>query len=484
MSAFSLSVGDPLPAPTAPDALADIEGGEPNLIPLAAAQAPLRLEFASWPNSLPSPALPETLTLYWDGLPVARKVWTAAIAPDDHFIMAPLAQLVNGPHLIHYVLVIFNGSTGISASTTLTIDKTAPVLAPSDGIVFPSEVIANGVTARYLEAHDDRLTADVPRYNDPRPGDTLVWFWDKTSGERNEAGTRTLALLDIGKPLTVTFTGDLIRTSGDGPRHAYYEVRDRAGNLSPLSRAVTVEAAATPIPRDLPWPDVLGAVGAGESISLAPEKAAFGATVIVPDQADILPDEALWVQWAEPGQLGFYRTATPDPAGTRHYRVPKEYVAPQIGKQLTVNYEAKGPVSTVISAVRQLTVLRLDPARLPLIQIEGHSGASLSLASIPAQGLPLRLATWPLMATTQRVSIRVSGVAATGQPVETIVMDRHPVTDAELTSGISARVARNFMAALKFDAAFTIMVFVSFDQGVTWPPVPNFPIKDDVVLVA
>lgn len=276
----------------------------------------------------------------------------------------------------------------------------------------------------------------------------------------------------------------MIRASGDGPRHAYYEVRDRAGNQTPVSSSVTVESAATPVPRTLPWPDVKDAVGSGERITLAPERAASGASVIVPDAADIFPDETVWAQWAEPGQLGFYRTATPDPAGSRRYTIPKDYIAPFIGKQIAVSYEAKGPTSIVTSSIRQLQVLALDSDRLPIIQIEGFTGTTLSLATIPADGLPLILEPWILMATTQRVRIILSGVAANGQAAETVVIDNHPVSQAELVSGIAAKVVRHFMAGLKLDSTFTISVYVSFDQGVTWPNYPNFPLNNNVMLVA
>jgi hypothetical protein len=229
---------------------------------------------------------------------------------------------------------------------------------------------------------------------------------------------------------------------------------------------------------------VKDAAGAGEHITLAPEKAASGCVIIVPDTADIFPDETIWAQWAEPGELGFYRTSTPEPAGSRRYTVPTDYVAPFISKQLKVSYEAKGPNSTVPSRVRELEVLALDSDRLPIIQIVGLTGTSLSLASIPADGLALHLRNWALIATTQRVKIMVSGVAADGQATETVVIDNHPVSQAELVSGVSANVIRHFMAGLRLNSTFTISVYVSFDQGVTWPSYPNFPLNNNVMLVA
>lgn len=209
-----------------------------------------------------------------------------------------------------------------------------------------------------------------------------------------------------------------------------------------------------------------------------------GRTVIVPDTAYVYPDETIWVQWGEPGALGAYRTSTDTPANSRRFVVPKEFVAPHVGKTVAVRYDVTGPVTSLTSAIRQLKVLMIENGRLPIIQIEGLVGSRLSLASIPSSGVPLLLGTWVLMATTQRVRIEVTGLTSTGQPARTLVADNRPITDAELATGVRAAIDRHFMTGLKLEATFTLNVYVSFDAGSTWPPVPNFPSNQSITLVA
>lgn len=481
MSTFSPGADNLLPPPTAPDALPDIPGGATNLIPVSATTAPLRIEFPMWHNSLPSPENPERLVLHW-GKASFSKEWTAPVAADDLFIMVPVAALADGVFAAHYVVTIHTGNPAGSEPLTVTIDKTAPVLAASERLIFPTEIISNGVTASYLAAHGDKVMADLPRYGEPGAGDEITWYWDSTPDSHEEVDTWSLVEDDTSKPFAIAFEGSMIRSRGDGPRRAYYRVRDRAGNLSPYAEAVTLQTRV--VVRDLDWPDVEHATGSGEQITLAPERAAAGATVIVPDTAIIYPDETIWVQWGEQDTSGSYRTSTPASPGSRRYVIPKEYVAAHIGGRLPVTYDVTGPSTSYPSAIRRLQVLALDPARLPLIQVVGQVGSRLSLASIPASGLPLALGTWTLMATTQWVRIRITGVNTTGQPVEQVVMDNHPVTSSDLISGIRASVVKSFMAGLKLDTRFSLQVFVSFNEGVTWPTTPNFPVNDDITLVA
>lgn len=478
--------------PRVMDALSDIPGGEENLLPLAAIQAPLRVDFDMWPFSQPSPDTPERVRLFWDGSEVAEKSWTASIDPNDLYVTVPLHVLDEGRHVLYYDLLIYNGVESPSGSLFITIDKTRPVLASSDErLIFAAEVIANGVTDYYLQTHNDEVLAELPAYDAVKPGDTLTWFWDRTPFDRDQAGSRDLVLADTGKPLLIAFGGEMIRARGDGPRYVYYQVRDRAGNDSPDARPVTLTIAATPAPRDLPWPVVEPATGAGERVTLEPEKTDSGVWVVVPDQATVQPDEVIWVQWAQVGQLGSYRTSKPQPVDSRRYLIPKEHVAPHIGKQLPVSYEVIGPTGTFPSDTRQLQVLPLNLRYLPVIQCQNLSGGNLSLASIPGTGARLTLGTWTLIATTQRVRINVSGVSSsTGAPLELKVVDSHAITNNEVIVGIGAAsnivVPKNFMSQLRLGTPFSIKVYVSFDEGQTWPvpAVPNFPRNDSITLIA
>jgi len=464
-------------------ALPDIEDGETNLLPVSATLRDLKVTFEMWTDSYPE-LNPETLTLFWDGGYLAEKTWYAPIDPDDLFLMVPQSRLGEGEHVIYYNVAIFNGENLDSEPLTITIDKTRPLLNLNEQLLFPPDIISGGVTDQYLEDNGEVL-AEIPEYREIKPGDILTWFWDRSPSSREEVAYKTLSADDIGKPLTISFGEDMIRRRDDGDRYAYYRIEDRAGNPSDYALPVTLKVAATPVSRDYPWPDIDKSQGSNQLVELVPEAVALGATVIVQD-VEMKPGEVLWVQWGEPGELGAYRTSTPTSGDNHRYAIPSEHIGPHIGAQLPVRYEAVGAGGTFPSQVRLVAVQKLNTDQLPTIRCEGVLGGDLSLKRIPDSGVPLTLETWTLMATTQRVRIDVTGINAASQPVQRTVLNNHAVTAMELINGIKATAPKTFMAELKLDNKFSLKVYVSFDEGKTWPPLfaPNFPINDEIRLIA
>lgn len=478
--------------PIVEDLLPDLPdgSGEKNLLRASAAQADLKVIFPMWVNSDPAQGR-ETLWLFWDTQEVGKKYWDVPVTPDTLFLMVPRSHLGDGEHVIQYAVKIYNGSPALSSEPlTITIDTQAPVLnVGNERLSFPPEIITNGVTAQYLEDHGDNVEAVIPDYDAIKPGDVLTWYWDQSVGSREEAGSHTLTQLDMGKPLTATFDGDMIVRRGDGDRYAYYQIRDRAGNQSLHALPVTLAVSVAPTPRDYEWPDIERASGSGERVTLMPEVADSGATVIVPD-FPLNPGEVIWVQWAELGQFGAYRTATPTPAGSRRYLIPRDYVAPHIDTRITVRYDVVEASSNPHpSQVRQLQIYALDKNTLPALSCEGVMGGNLRLQDIPLSGAKLKMARWPLIATSQRVKIVVTGVDNAGNAIEHVAVASHPVTTDELTAGIGSTgnitANRDFMSRLKHNTPFTMLVYVSFDEGVTWPPegLPNFPRYNKVSMV-
>ncbi|KFE51378.1 hypothetical protein [Pseudomonas syringae] len=470
-----------LPPPYVKQVLPDIEGGEANLLPVSAAQADLEVWFPMFPIVNPGTA-EEKLTLYWDGSLAAERSWHGAVAPDTLFVVVPQNLLRQGEHEIYYHFISYNAAEVDSSPYSITIDTMEPVLNTSnERLIFPAEIISNGVTAQYLQNHGNKVEAVIPNYAPIKPGDVLTWFWDRAAGSREEAGSYTLKLLDMGKPLTATFDGDMIVRRGDGDRYAYYQIRDRAGNPSHHASPVILDVSVAPISRDYEWPDIERASGSGERVTLVPEVADSGGTVIVPD-FPLNPGEVIWVQWAELGQFGAYRTATPTPTGSRRYLIPRDYVAPHIDRQITVRYDVVEASSNPHpSQVRQLQIGPLDKDTLPSLSCEGVMAGILRLQDIPLGGAKLKMARWPLIATSQRVKIVVTGVDNAGDEIEHVAVTSHPVTADELTAGIGSTgnitASRDFMSRLMHNTPFSMLVYVSFDEGVTWPPegLPNFP---------
>ncbi|WP_166367096.1 hypothetical protein [Pseudomonas akapageensis] len=455
--------------------LADIEGGEPNLVHRDDLSPNLRVEIPMWPNSNPSDSYPEHLTLYRDNALVETKTWTAPVPDDERFFLVPP---IDGRQVLRYHVLGFNGEGSDSESLTITIDLVAPVLGGEEGLLdFDDEVDRDGVTARYLELHDDLLLATAPTYNRPEPGDKITWCWDRQPFANEYVDETVLTLADMNQPLVIGFTGDMIRDRGDGQRYAHYQIEDRAGNKSTRSRPVTLPVAAAPVPRVLPWPDVELAAGTGEEIVLDPWEARNGVVVIVPQAAVIHPGEGVTVQWAEPGSTGAHRTT--QETGARRYAIPADKIAAHIGKTIPVYYEVTAGQANLPSDRRRLRMGQMAANRFPNAQCNGLSGGNLRLSTVEDSGARLTVVRWVLMTTDHRVTIKVTGISGQNVPMEHTALREHRVTTAELTSGIGGQgtvlVPKSFLSQLKRNQQFQVTVTVSFDNGATWPPVPNFP---------
>lgn len=461
--------------------LPDIAGGEPNLLPVSALDEPLHVEVPMWKNSIPTPGSPERVWLFWNETEIAVREFTAPVTPQDRIFHVEDRHSHEGTHQIRYEVMTFNGGMADSHVLEITVDTTKPTFASGQGmLVFPPDVIADGITGEYLDLHDN-VMATVPVYTTPKAGDTLTWFWDETRDENRQVGARVLAQADIGNPIEIGFRSDMIRESGDGTRLARYRVKDRAGNLGDFAGYATLEVDSQMRPRELGWPAVKEATGSGETMTLAPGDAYEGITVEIPDTADIRPDDKeVSVQWGEPGKVGAYRTTVPITEGGRSYLVPMQAVAAYIGRTAPVLYEIVDRRDHVHpSQTRSIKVSVLPIGTLPTVQCEGAMGQPLSLAQVPASGAKLTLRRWSLITTDQCVTIGLEGVTPQNTAVKVVVLDKHRVTAEEVTDGLGQNgdvvIPRAVLEQLKLDTAFDVRVTVSFDAGANWPPVPNFP---------
>ncbi|WP_258198052.1 hypothetical protein [Pseudomonas capeferrum] len=304
--------------------LADIEGGETNLLPFSATQQPLRVEFELWDSSFPSPEEPERLTLYWDDLEIDSKTWTAPISENELFILLPETHLlVEGTHTLRYRVLLHNGNTAESMPLTITVDRTPPALPDDSSLIFENEVITGGVTDAYLQAQDDKLPATVPAYQGIRAGDVLTWYWTTTPGGMDQVDSWTLTLADTVESLKISFPGEFIRASGDGIRYARYTVQDRAGTAAQRSLPMPLQSNATPIPPNFPAPYLKETGSTGSSSTLDPSGALNGATLVIKAEATFEPGDTVEIFWAEPGEHGAYSTTLPVSSGSREYAIPK-----------------------------------------------------------------------------------------------------------------------------------------------------------------
>ncbi|WP_434574617.1 hypothetical protein J3P88_07990 [Pseudomonas sp. Z3-6] len=476
---------------TEPAPLADVPGGEPNLLHRSAwsdPDNPLKVMLKPWYDDDP-PGGPwkEQIDVFLDDDEsdiIGSREWDLPMDPDDYYVPISADRLPSGRHTLSFIMTNFVGTPDRSYPFTVTVDKSPPILATDSKLIFPAAVLPpNKLTAHYLEQNNDEVKANLPRYTDPRPWDRITWYWGSTPGTQDEGDVIELDDQNFSDPVVVTISADLIQDRGDGWRYVWYQVEDRAGNVSLRSEPVELDVAATPIPRDLPWPSIEGAVGTGELQTLDPWVPVNGVVIVqVPDTAVIYPGEKVWVQWGEPGTLGATRVEQPISSGSRRFRVEMQYLAAHIGRVLPVSYGVIDAMDQEHpSDRRRLQVRTLPSNRLEAVQCEGLSGGNLSYNSVAPEGARLTLKKWPLITTDHWVMITMTGVIS-GQDSVFPAVNERAVTEQETFAGIGfgteVRVSKAFLNTLQRNAPLTGKAYVSFDGGETWPPLasPNFPL--------
>ena len=473
---------DPLfPSPWVEGSLDNLEGGAQNVIPVHLLGKPLRVNVAPWPGSNPTPDTPETLMLMWDGEQVGElRQWVAPIAPDDFYVDIPLPYLKDDstPALTYWVTA-YNGAGRGSQPLTISLDRTGPALGGDRGaLLFDDEVLTEGVTADYLEFHDDVLVAQVPDYHVFVPGDHLRWFWDAHLYEDYLVGEKVLEQGDF--PVTLQIPGDIIRERGDGQRFVHYRLNDYAGNKSSPEepKVVQLKVDTAPLPRDLGWPGISHATGGGQQVQLDPNLKLNYMRVKLPSGA-VFPGERAEVFWGEPGSVGSYLATEESSDYPGEYEIPLHRVAPHSGKLLKVGFvvidkhDRRHP-----SLPLNVNVLALTQG-LPGPDVPLFPTSTVYLSEVPEDGLEITLKPWRYIHTDHRVTLVVSGTdEEDGENVAQEVLKAHALSLNEVEVGLgfdgTVKATKDFLRTLARNT-LSVKVTVSFDQGQTTPASPNFP---------
>jgi len=469
---FGAGITAELPAPIAPAALPDIPGGEPNLMPINALANPVRIEFTLWAHSQPTPTEPESVDIYCNGNKVGEKVWTQPLPESERFVDIPATHFTEGTLQFHYVGHVYNASELRSEELTLTVDKTPPTLGASNGRLHFPELGEDDLTEYFLLTHDDRLQALIPDYVGAAPGDVIIYYWDSKLFENNEVDRWVLTREDIGKPLQFPYLGDLIRERGDGVRYAQYAIEDRAGNASQVAAPLDLMVAAQPAPRVLPALEI-PSLGTQPSVDLKLLNFNAALDVIVPQAAVINPGESFELVWGEEGSFASWREPGRD--GQRDYAVPMRNVIAMSGKVVQLYYRVVSLGTTLTSEVREVRVLPIPLENMQTPQVNGRTGGDLEVAKLTSDAV-VTLERWRHIGVDQRVSIQAVGTS-NNQPIHPVLTD-YKLTDTDVASGIGSQgnvtIPLSYLRQLSVDQAMNVTAMVSYDDGETWPPFPNF----------
>ena len=461
---------------TEPAPLPDITGGETNLLPRSAwsdPANPLRVEFKPWYDHPVGIGKTESVSVFLDddeSNEIGYREWTLPMSPDEHYVEISAEKLPQGEHQLSFIMTNYIGAEAKSYPFTVTVDKQAPQLNASSQLIFPGIVSPpNAITAAYLADPDnqDQVLARVPDYLEKKVGDVITWYWEKSPGGREVAGSKTLEPGDINQPVQVNFTGDLLRKA-NGAFYATYRVRDRAGNGDDVlskDQQLDVNIRA---PAQRKFPTVKQAANAQNGTGvLDPFRGSAGVTVLVA-ATEIDPFEEVTVDFiglGGEGGIGSVMGVKPVIPGGLEFAIAPPVVAANIpvrgdGRKIEIRYWAGHDVQH--SAVYTLTLNELSGESFGSVhcpEAETGSPATLSKSDVARKGFSIAIEKWAYHESTQRIN--VWAVAPSGQ---TDFLEGAP-TPLDAQAKFTESLPKDYVASLPLNSTFTLHASVSFDQG-------------------
>lgn len=213
-------------------------------------------------------------------------------------------------------------------------------------------------------------------------------------------------------PLMLTFSGQMLRDRGNGPRYATYRVRDRAGNESLPSANVRLQVNIQPPPLRK-HPTVKEAQnGPGTGVLDPRLYGVSGVTVVIPKQEDEDKEFKREVFWKGNGEEGSHHALLPNPSNKSEFLIPAKAIPPNIGAgrivEIIYTVDTAGsrpePSDPLKLTVKPIAVQDFNPPIDCPLAARG-TPLKLKLASVPDDGTPLVLQPWVYQAQTQLINI-------------------------------------------------------------------------------
>lgn len=293
---------DFLDAPIVPEALAPLPGDLAWLVPVEFQGQPLTVGVPrAWEGYENESSFHIDFEFYWDGKLVGSVRRLPPFDPISHFPVLydiPVEHFSTaGTRTLFYRGVLEDGNYAGSPEILVEIDHRAPNSDnPGSALIFPPEVVVNGVTQAWLAANGDQLTVEVPRWPDMKLEDRVLLYW---GGPFEPEPVVELVIdsshLQPGTPIEASYPGDVLRAYGNGQLRGYYVLADRAGNRNDPSPPVAIEVIDLPaVPRELP-PPVIPLASVDGLIDL--EDARTGVQVEIGPINDTVAGDTLQAWW-------------------------------------------------------------------------------------------------------------------------------------------------------------------------------------------
>lgn len=322
---------------------------------------------------------------------------------------------------------------------------------------------------RVDHADGDRLDPDAvpatgttviaPHYTGMAPGDRIDLYWDGRDADSSYSDHFVIGTSwghrDVPFPLAKDYV-----TANDGDTvRVYYTVLSGGVLRSSQRLLLTIGAVAA----ERPAPRISEADGA----ALDPLAAQASLTAIIA-YPDIQAGDLVSVTWTGPDGMppeASHATAPVPVTGGDALAValPTTLTAFALGQGVTVHYVVSRDGQTTTSDSLELMVGELPVEALPRPRIPQAVGDDLRVSTLTSDP-DVSVAPWPLIATGQRVWMRLRGVKKDGTPyLDELLLDA-PVAAAEVGSGMSRPASLADLKGLRDASDLDIEFKVAFDK--------------------
>lgn len=399
-----------------------------------------------------------------------------------------LKQIEGGTLELYYHLLIEDAVLGTMNRVNATHAIRESIHAESLNVGEPRKELpepeVDGVVDGVLPADTAGTTLTVKYLNTVKDDEVFcVWLGSKTG--RYEDSVK-LSSFTAGQPVAFPISADLIKDNEGGTVEASYSIKWADGrptsysNMKPFSVGVALDLTAPRIKE------------APNDTSLVPNAAKDALTAIV-DYVGMMLGDKIIVTWtgAAGTPAGGSHTApekTVTVLGPQEIPLANTVVAFNLNKTVKVDYTVqRGSGEPLPSDVRPLAVqsLVLDLSNVPkILQADnGGDGPELDVSAL-TDNATLRALGWPLIASGQRVWLRLFGEGNETLYEKTIwTGDRNAVTQGWATNGFyDTAVLKTELEALKVGSSLDIEFKSTLgpsqneDEAVTFP-VRTYTIK-------